>query len=164
MLLPPKQNAQNKTRKQSKHALNFTRRTNGLRQPLQTTNETQKKKQQARLNHNETRKFENTLKSYLNHSSKLPCSFSSFLQRSPLLPFFLLSRLSSSTPSPTLCSLSNLAAPISLIPGVVRRVIMIEKKNHPKKTFLGGGLQICPSSVEFTSVKNMNTRVKSKCE
>ena len=27
-----------------------------------------------------------------------------------------------------------------------------------------GGLQICPSSVEFTNVKNMNTGVKGKCE
>ena len=26
------------------------------------------------------------------------------------------------------------------------------------------GLQICPSSVEFTSVRNVNTEVKSKCE
>ena len=27
-----------------------------------------------------------------------------------------------------------------------------------------GGLQICPSSVKFTSAKNMNTEVKRKCE
>ena len=27
-----------------------------------------------------------------------------------------------------------------------------------------GGSQICPSSVEFTSVRNMNTEVKRKCE
>ena len=27
-----------------------------------------------------------------------------------------------------------------------------------------GGLQICPSSVELTSVRNMNTEVKGKCE
>ena len=64
-------------------------------------------------------------------------------------------------PSLPLCLLSNLAAPVSLIPGVVRRVIMIEKI-HPKNSSPGGGLQIFPSSVEFMSVRNMNTEVKKK--
>ena len=46
-----------------------------------------------------------------------------------------------------------------------------QKSNHDSKIKMaknssspGGGLQICPSSVELTSVRNMNTRVKSKCE
>ena len=43
-------------------------------------------------------------------------------------------------PSLPLCLLSNLAAPVSLIPGVVRRVIMIEKI-RPKNSSSGGGLQ-----------------------
>ena len=41
-----------------------------------------------------------------------------------------------------------------------------EKKNNNnnKTKHFWGGLQICPSSVEFTSARNMNTRVKRKCE
>ena len=35
---------------------------------------------------------------------------------------------------------------------------------YKKKQSQRGGLQICPSSVEFTSAKNMNTEVKRKCE
>ena len=36
-----------------------------------------------------------------------------------------------------------------------------KKKKHSS---IRGGLQICPSSVEFTSVRNINTGVKRKCE
>ena len=39
---------------------------------------------------------------------------------------------------------------------------MVKKKK--KKPYSQRGLQICPSLVEFTSVRNMNTRVKRKCE
>ena len=38
------------------------------------------------------------------------------------------------------------------------------KKNHKKSPVPRGGLQICPSSVEFTSARNMNTGMKRKCE
>ena len=39
--------------------------------------------------------------------------------------------------------------------------LILKKKKKKKKN---GGLQICPSLVEFTSVRNMNTKVKRKCE
>ena len=35
--------------------------------------------------------------------------------------------------------------------------LILKKKKKKKKN---GDLQICPSSVEFTSVRNMNTKVK----
>ena len=38
------------------------------------------------------------------------------------------------------------------------------KKNHSLGWCPQRGLQICPSSVELTSVMNVNTRVKKKCE
>ena len=50
---------------------------------------------------------------------------------------FSFSRLFFSQPSPPLCLLSNLAASISLIPGVVKRVIMIQKI-HPKNFYREG--------------------------
>ena len=37
-------------------------------------------------------------------------------------------------------------------------------KKTTSLSLLKGGLQICPSSVEFTNVRNMNTRAKRKCE
>ena len=41
-----------------------------------------------------------------------------------------------------------------------QKIIIIKKAQAPR----GGGLQICPSSVEFTSTRNMNTEMKRKCE
>ena len=70
----------------------------------------------------ELRKHKRESKSYLGQK----------LISSSFAPLFLLSK---PPPLPTLCITSNLAAPISLIPGVVRRVNI--KKKHP----LGGGLQ-----------------------
>ena len=87
--------------------------------------------------------------------SSPPCSASLFLpflfcQSLPLsylsFPAFLFLQ-----PSPTLCSLSNLAAPMGLIPGVVERVIMIEKKIHPKNSSPGGGLQYYFKKWDFDS-------------
>ena len=39
-----------------------------------------------------------------------------------------------------------------------------KQRNSPLLRSLRGGLQICPSSVEFTSARNMNTGMKRKCE
>ena len=73
----------------------------------------------------------------------LPCALSPFFLFLPFLPLaiFPFPPFSFLQPSPTLCSFSNLAAPISLIPGVVRRVIMIEK-NPPQKLLPGRGFTI----------------------
>ena len=73
----------------------------------------------------------------------LPCALSPFFLFLPFLPLaiFPFPPFSFLQPSPTLCSFSNLAAPISLIPGVVRRVIMIEK-NPPQKLLPGRGSTI----------------------
>ena len=44
------------------------------------------------------------------------------------------------------------------------RVLPAPLMLYKKLSSPNGGLQICPSSVKFTSVRNTNTEVKRKCE
>ena len=45
-----------------------------------------------------------------------------------------------------------------------RSIRKTTKNNNKKAPAPRGGPQICPSSVEFTSARDMNTEVKSRCE
>ena len=63
-------------------------------------------------------------------------------------------------PLPCLFLSSHLVVP----PLFKREMPRREKKTLPPGPLIKGGLQICPSSVELTSVRNMNTGVKGKCE
>ena len=68
-----------------------------------------------------------------------------------------------SSPLPTvffLHLLSSVATREWLIIRVTRKIIKNKMKTPPSD----GGLQICPSSVKFTSARNVNTKVKRKCE
>ena len=97
-----------------------------------------------------------------------------FLDSPPLLFFIFLSttlsRKSLSCPMPrsALCFLYFRPILQTSLRNVLS-ILHISLPSPPKNgnathsRVANGGLQICPSSIEFMSVRNMNTRVKRKC-